>query len=131
MPDITEVFMANEKELNRQPLTPLEHDLYLEQGRKNLTNYMQWHGDGFSKYDLSEYNMASANLYLNTFGSDTLGLRKLSSSKIGFFLSIISTEKIDSPSIFIISSKIGKVLSNPKPLFPEMLERLALSNELL
>ncbi len=67
IPDLSEIFKAYEKELNRQPLTPLERELYLEKGRANLANYMQWHSDGFSKYDLSEYNMASANLYINSF----------------------------------------------------------------
>lgn len=67
IPNLSDIFNSYQKELDRQPLTPLEHELYLEKGINNLRQYMQWHSAGFTKYDLSEYNMASANLYLNSF----------------------------------------------------------------
>jgi len=67
LPDLKLVYDRYKIELDKQPLTILEHTQYLEKGRIKLANYMQWHADGFSKYDLGEYNMNGANLYIEEF----------------------------------------------------------------
>jgi len=67
LPDLKLVYDRYKKELDKQPLTILEHTQYLEKGRIKLENYMQWHSEGFSKYDLGEYNMNGANLYIEEF----------------------------------------------------------------
>ena len=67
LPDLKLVFDRYKKELDKQPLTILEHTQYLEKGRVKLQNYLEWHSNSFSKYDLGEYNMNGANLYINEF----------------------------------------------------------------
>jgi len=67
LPELNLIYDRYKKELDKQPLTILEHTQYLEKGRQKLENYFNWHSQGFSKYDLAEYNMNGANLYLEEF----------------------------------------------------------------